>query len=94
MNYQIGDKTQESMNAGNWKEFIKIQLSTNSTFKILFEKVKAQYSSYVYKSKSICIQFIEALTVYTKGIIKEKLELAGNYSYLLMNVNIMQVISN
>ena len=81
--YRGHDETYDSMNAGNWKEFIKMQLSTNSPFKHLFGKVKAQYSSYDYTSKTMCIEFIKALAVETKWIVKVNLEVAGTYSILI-----------
>ena len=81
--YRGHDETYDSMNTGNWKEFIKMQLSTNSTFKHLIEKVKAQYSSYYYTSKTMCIEFIKALADETKWIVKVNLEIAGTYSILI-----------
>ena len=92
LSYRGHDETQESMNPGNWKEF-KMQLSTNSTF-ATSKKLKTQYSLYDYTSKSICMEFIKALADETKCIVKEKLDLAGTYSLLLMSVKIMHVMRN
>ena len=81
--YRGHHETQESLNPGNWKEFIKIPLSTNSIFATLSKKLKTQYSLYDYTSKSICMEFIKALADETECIVKEKLELAGTYSLLI-----------
>ena len=94
LSYRGHDETQESMNPGNWKEFNKMQLSTNSTFANLSKKLKTQYLLYDYTSKSICMEFIKALADETKCIVKEKLDLACTYSLLLMSVKIMQVMRN
>ena len=83
MPYRGHDETQESVNPGNWKEFIKMQLSTNFSFTTLSKKLKTQYSLYDYTSKSICMEFIKALADENKCIVKEKLELAGTYSLLI-----------
>ena len=60
-----------------------MQLSTNSSFKYLFVKVKAQYSCYDYTSKTKCIEFIKALADETKWIVRVNLEVAGTYSILI-----------
>lgn len=49
--YRGHEKTNESLNAGKWKEFIKTMLYTNPTFKQMHGRMLRQYNAYDYKSK-------------------------------------------
>ena len=66
MAYRGHDKTDESLKAGKWKEFITAMLSTNPTFKELHDRMKKQYKSYEYTSEHSSIELIKAMA--TEGI--------------------------
>ena len=83
MAYRGHDETDESLNAGKWKEFIKAMLSTNPTFKKLHDTMKKQYKSYDYTSKRSSIELVEAMATEVRHQIKDQIERAGMYSILI-----------
>ena len=46
MAYHGHDETDQSPNAGKWREFISLTLHTNPTFRSLHAKIKQQFKVY------------------------------------------------
>ena len=81
--YRGHDETNESLNAGKWKEFIKTMLCTNPTFKQLHGRMLQQYNAYDYTSKRSSIDLIKALAYEVRHQIEKLLNSAGMYSMLI-----------
>ncbi|KAI6658908.1 hypothetical protein LOD99_10901 [Oopsacas minuta] len=78
--YRGHDETNESVNAGKWKEFIKTMLCTNPTFKQLHGRMLQQYNAYDYTSKRSSIDLIKALAFEVRHQIEKPLNIAEMYS--------------
>jgi hypothetical protein len=56
--YRGDDESEDTISPGNWKDFVNMQLETNSDFKKLHDKVKAQHDKYDYTSKRSCNELV------------------------------------
>lgn len=83
MAYRGHDETDESLNAGKWKEFINVMLRTNPTFKQLHRRVIQTYKAYDYTSKRSSLELIRAMASEVRHLIEEQIDRAGMYSMLI-----------
>ena len=83
MAYRGHDETDESLNAGKWKEFISTMLRTNPTFTQLHRKVTQTYKAYDYTSKRSSLELIRAMASEVRHVIEEQIDGAGMYSMLI-----------
>ncbi len=85
MAYPGHDKTNESLNAGIWKEFINLMLRTNPLFKNYHDKMKQRYRTYNYSSKRSFNELVKAMAFEVRRKIKEHIDEAGIHSMLIIN---------
>ena len=83
MAYRAHDETDESLNAGKWKEIVNLMLRTNLKFKQLQDRMKQQYKTYDYTSKRSSLELIKAMASEVRHQIKESLDRACMYSMLI-----------
>ena len=81
--YRGRDESEDSTNPGNWKDFINLQLETNSEFKQLHSKIKAQNAKYDYTSKRSSNELVECLADVIREIIVQQINSAGMFSLLI-----------
>ena len=78
MAYRGHDETDESLDAGKWKEFISTMLHMNPTFKHLHRKVTQTYKAFDYTSMQSSLMASEV-----RHVIEEQIDGAGMYSMLI-----------
>ena len=83
MAYRGHDETDESLNAGKWKEFIKAMLRTNPTFNQLHSRLTQTYKVYDYTSKGSSLELIRAMASEVRHLIEEQVDKTGMYSMLI-----------
>jgi hypothetical protein len=83
MAYRGHDETDESLNAGKWKEFINTMLRTNPTFNQLHSRLTQTYKTYDYTSKGSSLELIRAMASEVRHVIEEQIDRAGMYSMLI-----------
>ena len=83
MAYRGHDETDESLNAGKWKEFIKAMLRTNPTFNQLHSRLTQTYKVYDYTSKGSSLELIRAMASEVRHLIEEQIDKTGMYSMLI-----------
>ena len=79
MAYGGHDETDESLNAGKWKEFIKVMLRTNPIFQQLHSRLTQTYKIHDYKPKGPLIQLKKAMASEVRHMIQEQIEKEGMY---------------
>ncbi len=83
MAYPGHDKTNKSLNAGKWKEFINLMLRTNHLFKNYHDKMKQWYRHYDYRSKRSCNELVKAMAFEVRRKSRNRIDEAGMYSMLI-----------
>jgi hypothetical protein len=83
MAYRGHDETDESLNAGKWKEFIKAMLLTNPTFNQLHSRLTQTYKVYDYTSKGSSLELIRAMASEVRHLIEEQIDKTGMYLMLI-----------
>ena len=83
MAYGGHDETDEPLNAGKWKEFIKVMLRTNPEFQQLHSGLTQTYKIHDYTSKGSSIQLKNAMASEVRHMIEEQIEKRGMYQMFI-----------
>ena len=79
MAYRGHDETDKSLNAGKWKEFIKVMLRTNPKFQQLHSRLTQTYKIHDYTSKGSSIELKKAMASEVLHMIEKQIEKEGMY---------------
>ena len=83
MPYRGHDESESSLNAGKWKEFVKLSLNANPKFASLHDQIQRSHKTVDYTSKKSCIELIRQLASAVRLNIITQIEKSAMYSILI-----------